>query len=168
MSKVAQALGGPLSAHIEHRDGGTAVALFGKVTEAADFSKLTALRTALWVDLSAVENINSLGVRAWCTFVRDCELAKQPLVVEKVSPVMVQQMSMISSFMGTHAQVKSIFVPYLCPSCNAEDQRLVELSSRDAPIAVPSGVACPKCKTPMQVDEPEEMYENLFGKPAGR
>ncbi|MBA3391095.1 MAG: hypothetical protein H0T89_00540 [Deltaproteobacteria bacterium] len=168
MPKIAQSLGGSLAAHIEYRDGGTSVALFGKVTEAADFSKLTALRTALWVDLSAVENINSLGVRAWCNFVRDCERAKQPLVIEKMAPVMVQQMSMISSFMGTHAQVKSIFVPYLCPSCNAEDLRLVELTSRDAPVTVPSNVLCPKCKTPMQVDELDGMYENLFGTTAAR
>lgn len=167
MAKLSQPLGGPLSAQIEQRDGATSVALVGKVTEAADFSKLIALRTPLRVDLSAIENINSLGVRSWCNFVRDCEAAKLPLVVEKVSPVMVQQMSMISSFMGTHAWVTSILVPYLCPSCNAEDQRLVEVT-RGEPVTVPSSIPCPKCTTQMQVDELEEMYDNLFGNPAAR
>lgn len=162
MSKLSQSLGGPLTAQIEQRNGGTAVALVGKVTEAADFSKLLALRTALQIDLSAVENINSLGVRRWCNFVRDCEAANQPLTVEKVSPVMVQQMSMISSFMGTHAQVTSIVVPYLCPSCNAEGERLVEVT-RGAPVTVPPSMPCSKCATEMKVDELEELYANLFG-----
>lgn len=167
MSKLSQPLGGPLTAQIEHRDGGASVALVGRVTEATDFSKLIALRTALHVDLSAIDNINSLGVRGWCNFVRDCEAAKLPLTVEKVSPVMVQQMSMISSFMGTHARVTSIVVPYLCPSCNTEDQRLVEVS-RGAPVTVPPSIPCPKCQTLMQIDELEDMYDNLFGKPAAR
>jgi len=163
MAKPAHDLGGSLTARIEPRDGGTWVALSGNVTELADFTPLMQLRAPLRFDLGEIERINSLGVRGWVNFVRDCEAAGLELDFERCSPVMVQQLSMISNFMGSRSRVTSLVVPYLCPSCNAEEVQVIAVS-RGAQLAIQPTIPCPKCRTPMQVDELEEMYENLFEK----
>ncbi|MCX5744077.1 MAG: hypothetical protein NT062_16430 [Proteobacteria bacterium] len=166
MAKLAQVLGGSLVAHIDHRDGATQVALVGKITEAANFA-LMQLTSPVNFDLSAIEGINSLGVRAWVHFVRDGEVAGLDMTFQRCAPVLVQQISMISNFMGSRSRVTSLFVPYLCPKCNAEELRLVNVTP-GTPIAVAPSIPCPKCKTSMQLDELEEMYESLFEKPAAR
>ncbi|MBS1118284.1 MAG: hypothetical protein H6Q90_512 [Deltaproteobacteria bacterium] len=161
MANPAQDLGGKLLAQIEPRDGGTWVALAGTVTEIADFTPLTKLRSPLRLDLIGIERINSLGVRSWIHFVRDCELAGLELSFERCSPVMIQQLSMISNFMGTRSRVKSLFVPYLCPMCNAEQLSLLEVAP-NGPLMVPPTIPCPKCRATMHLDELEEMYTGLL------
>jgi hypothetical protein len=146
---------------MEPRDGGTWVALSGHITELADFGVLMTLRGPVRIDLGDVERINSLGVRTWVHFVRDCEAAEIPLSFERVAPVLVQQTSMISNFFGARSPVVSLQVPYLCPACNAEDLRLVPVSP-GVPLDIATSIPCPKCQTAMQVDELEDMYTNLF------
>jgi len=160
MAKSGKDLGGGLSVRVEPRDGGTWVALAGNISEAADLSSLAALRGPLMFDLSGIERINSLGVRNWVFFVDDCERAGIPMTFERCSPVMVQQIGMISSFMGRTSRVRSLIVPYLCPSCNAEGTQLAELVS-GKPLAITPTIPCPKCQTPMQIDELPELYETL-------
>lgn len=167
MAKSGQDLGGGLTARVEPRDGGTWAGLAGNLTEAADLSPLTRLRGPLFFDLGGIEHINSLGVRNWVHFVRDCETAGHDVSFERCSPVMVQQISMISNFVGRRARVRSLVVPYLCPACNAEDQQVVALAP-GAGLAIPDGIPCPKCKTAMQVDELPEMYESLHDKLGAR
>jgi hypothetical protein len=158
-----QDLGGSLHAHVEPRGGGTLVTLSGNVTELADFTPLLRLRGPLLIDLHGIERINSLGVRGWAQFVRECEAAGLDPSFERCSPVMVQQISMIASFMGTGSRVRSLIAPYLCPSCNAEEFQLVDITG-GARRAVQPTIPCPKCRTPMQLDELDEMYESLFAK----
>ena len=167
MAKTGQDLGGSLVARVEPSNGATWVILTGGISEAADFTSLTMLPGPLHFDLSGIERINSLGVRNWVQFVRSGEAAGLAMTFERCSPVLVQQISMISNFMGTRSRVRSLVVPYLCPSCHAEATQLVELSP-EAPLQVPPSMPCPKCATAMQVDELEEMYQSLYEKLSGR
>jgi hypothetical protein len=165
MAKLDQDLGGKLAARVEQRDGATWVTLAGPVTEVADFAPLLALGGPLRIDLSAIDRINSLGVRSWINFVRACEAAGVPVSFERCAPVMVQQISMISNFMGARSQLRSLFVPYLCPACNTEGLELLELAPG---VAIRPTIPCPKCPTPMQVDELEDMYIGVFARLAAR
>lgn len=159
-----QSLGGPLTARIESRDGATYVTLAGAITEAADFTPLTTQRSPMVIDLSAVDRINSIGVRNWVHFVKQCETAGLDVVCDRCSPVIVQQISMISNFMGARTRVRSLFAPYLCPTCSAEHLQLYEVKP-GVPLAVPTQIACPKCGAVTHLDELEAMYPALF---AGR
>lgn len=134
--------------------------LSGGITELANFKPLLGMGNPLEIDLERVDRINSLGVRHWCHFVRDAEAAGIALTVDKVSAVMIQQLGMISNFMGNRTKVRSLFVPYLCPSCNADDLQLVEVGS-DGAVNVPPSIPCKKCKAAMQIDELPEMYDTL-------
>jgi ABC-type transporter Mla MlaB component len=167
MAKLGQDIGGGLMANVEERGGSTQVTLAGAVTELANFEKLKAIRGTARVDLSGIERMNSLGVRAWCHFVRDAEAAGTALVFERCSPVIVEQIAMISNFFGTRSQVASLMAPYFCEACGTEHTQLIERSP-NAAMVVPAQNTCPKCGKPAVVDEPENMYAALSQSLAGR
>jgi ABC-type transporter Mla MlaB component len=167
MAKLGQDIGGGLMANVEERAGSTQVTLAGAVTELANFEKLKAIRGAARVDLSGIERMNSLGVRAWCHFVRDAETAGVALTFERCSPVIVEQIAMISNFFGARSQVASLLVPYYCEACGTEHTQLIERSP-GAAMAVPPQNTCPKCGKPAVIDEPENMYAALSQSLAGR
>ena len=161
MARPVQDLGGPLQYRVEPRSGATWVALDGNINEVTDFAPLYKLQGPLVVDLGEVERINSLGVRNWIGFVHHIESTGLALTVERCPPVMVSQMSMISNFMGHSSRVKSALAPYLCPSCKHEHLQLVEIAPGGASI-IGAKIPCPKCQTPMEIDELPETYTLLF------
>ncbi|MEJ7604407.1 MAG: hypothetical protein WKG01_41505 [Kofleriaceae bacterium] len=160
MARQGLDLGGNLVAQIEQRDGLTWIGLAGYVTEAADWKPLARLPGPLRMDLGGIERINSLGVRGWVHFIADCEATGLQIIVDRCSPVMTSQMSMIRNFMGTRTQVASLLVPYFCQSCNTDDLQLVELRP-GAPVAVEGMSVCPKCRGQTVLDELPSMYSNL-------
>ncbi len=163
MAKSGQDLGGSLKAQIEPRDGGTWIALSGPITELADLTPLTRQRGPLRMDLAGVDRINSVGVRNWIQFVTKAETMGLSVAFERVSPALVLQMSMITNFMGTHPQIRSLLAPYLCTSCQNEHLQAIEVTP-GVPVAVPGRLPCPKCGQPMQLDELEAMYGTLFAR----
>lgn len=154
-------LGGPLRYRVEQRAGATWVALKGNINEATSFAPLLRLGSPMVIDLSEVGRINSLGVRNWIGFVTQSEAMGQPIAVEKFPPVMVGQMSMISNFMGASSQIRSVLAPYLCPACHHEHLQLFEITPGGAG-QIEAPLPCPKCKTPMELDELPETYMRLF------
>lgn len=154
-------------ANIE-KSGETAhVTIAGAITELADFTKVKALKGAARIDLSGIERINSLGVRNWSLFVRDAEAGGLAMTFERCSPVIVEQIAMISNFFGTRSQVASLLVPYFCEACSTEHTQLIERAPK-APIVVPPVNTCPKCGQSAAIDEPENMYAALSKSLAGR
>ena len=163
MATKAVDLGGSLKAQIEPGAGGTAVILSGNITEAAKFKPLLDVQGPVRIDLAGVQRINSIGVRGWLTFVQQAETAGMDLVFERCSPAMVQQMSMISNFVGTRSRVASLIAPYYCEACRNEHLQVVQVTP-GVPLQVPPHIPCTKCGAQMQLDEPEDMYPNLFGR----
>jgi len=163
MATQSQDLGGPLKATIDQRDGATSVVLKGYINDATELASLVRLPGTLRIDLAGVERINSVGVKTWVHFVRDREKAGGDTVCERCSPVIVQQISMISNFMGTRTRVKSLYVAYVCSACHNERLELVDLTP-GRPAQVAATLPCPKCKGTAQLDEVEQMYTKLFEK----
>lgn len=154
-------------ANIENSGETAHVTIAGAITELADFTKVKALKGAARIDLSGIERINSLGVRNWSIFVRDAEAGGLAMTFERCSPVIVEQIAMISNFFGTRSQVASLLVPYFCEACSSEHTQLIERAPK-APIVVPPENPCPKCGKQAAVDEPENMYASLSQSLAGR
>jgi anti-anti-sigma regulatory factor len=161
MAKQAVDLGGSMKAQIEPAASGTSVVLAGNITEATSFKPLLGLRGPLVIDLAGVARINSIGVRGWLTFVTQCDAAGTDVVLDRCSPAIVSQISMISNFVGQRTRVRSLFAPYVCTACGADHLQLLEVTP-GVPLSVPPAIACPKCRQAMQLDEPEAMYPSLF------
>lgn len=155
-----QDLGGGLTAQLDTRSGTPRVVLSGGITEATDFKPLLSMGNPLVIDLERIERINSLGVRHWFHFVRDAEAAGLDLTFDRVSAVMIQQLGMITNFMGKRSRVTSLFAPYLCTSCNTHDDQLIEVGP-GGEVAVTPTKPCSRCKSEMQLDELEDMYQTV-------
>jgi anti-anti-sigma regulatory factor len=115
---------------------------------------LTAPRTGgrqVIIDGSELKRMNSMGVAAWMRFIGD--LSQQgPLLLRKLSPVLITQASMISNFLGT-GQVESFFSPWVCPNCDHNLEKLHAFQE-----AVPESLPCPKCRKDMELDSSRDAY----------
>lgn len=110
---------------------------------------------AVGFNFSQVKSINSLGVRAWVSFLRSIEEGRNIEFHECTSDV-IMQINMIPSFLGKGA-VKSFFVNYLCEVCNKEEKKLVETSSLP-PKSIPAAPKCESDECGMQTEELEDEY----------
>lgn len=159
VSANSLALGRSLQSRIEQRDGATHVVLTGNLDESVNLAPLVAVAGPLVVDLGEMGRINSIGVRTWMNFVRDREKADAPLSIERLSPMMVGQITMITRFMGEQAHVKSLLVPYYCKKCQREHSEVLAV----APGArVTPTITCSTCNGPMEIEELVETYDEAL------
>lgn len=129
------------------------VMLKGAIDEDTDFSPLAKLGDSLTFNFKGIEGINSLGVRAWVNFVKS--ISDKELFFEECPPIIVRQMNMIPSFVGT-AKVLSVYVPYICDSCDSETLVLV---NHDQFKTVAETATCESCKKgEMEFDGQPEQY----------
>ena len=102
-----------------------------------------------------VKAINSLGVRAWVTFLREVEEGRNISYLECV-PDIIMQINMIPSFQGK-ARIESFFVNYVSPTTEKTFTFLLE--TKNIPAGqMPSPPPCPESGEPMETEELEEEY----------
>jgi hypothetical protein len=104
------------------------------------------------INPSAVNHINSLGVRMWIEFVNGLCGRSQDVVVRQLSPALVLQASMISTFLGC-ARVETFVTPWVCTACDAEEEKVQGISE-----PIPDELPCPKCGGVMELDSDPEAY----------
>lgn len=104
-----------------------------------------------------VKSVNSLGVRAWVTFLRsvDCIPGRTVYFAECI-PDIIMQINMIPSFLGK-ASILSFYVNYVSPATNKTHRVLIETKDI-APQTMPPAPNCPDTGTPMETEELEEEY----------
>lgn len=111
--------------------------------------------TSATFNFAHVKSINSLGVRAWVTFLRSIEDGRE-IVFEECVPDVIMQINMIPSFKGK-AFIKSFHVNYVSPVTEKTQRILVETGSLQ-PKTMPTPPHCPDSGEPMETEELEEEY----------
>jgi hypothetical protein len=133
----------------------TVVLMYGEITESVSFGELTQLKGRVAFDLAGVRRINSFGVRELLNFLdllaRSCQVEG-----ERCSSAVVMQLNMLPEF-SSRLRVKSLLVPLECPRCLSEHEIPVELTSPNVRPKIPP-TRCDRCKTAMQMSEPEDRY----------
>ena len=104
------------------------------------------------IDTRGVTRMNSMGVRNWIDFVELLQQRSPEVIIRQMPPVMVSQASMITSFVG-RSTVESFLSPWFCPSCENSLEQLHGFHD-----ALPTSIACPKCRTPMELDWDRDAY----------
>lgn len=110
------------------------------------------------VNFKQVETVNSCGVRAWITFMRDLEKGRQ-IIFEECTPEIVSQINMIPNFKGK-ADVQSLYGSYTCPNCGNHQLHLFT-KGKNLPSSAQDGaeeVKCTKCQNKTELDELEEEF----------
>ncbi len=137
------------------------LSLFGPINEDAELhlpKLLQALGAKIIVNFKAVESVNSCGVRAWITFMRELEKGRS-IIFEECTADIVGQINMIPNFRGK-ADVQSVYATYTCQHCGNHQQHLF-VKGKNLPQTAGDGggdVACGKCAKPTEMDEIEEEF----------
>lgn len=126
--------------------------------EYTDFSELSShVGKTLRIDLSEVTRVNSTGVRTW---IQAMTRNKIRLVLTDCSPVVVEQFSMISEFIGKEGYVESFYALFVCDACEHEEQQLFHVG-KDVEVGEIPELAekiCPDCGEVMECEHNEETY----------
>ncbi|NDE13889.1 hypothetical protein EBZ80_03060 [bacterium] len=119
---------------------------------------LTQLPPKVVFNFRRVDSINSCGVRAWISFIRQASAGRE-CAYEECTPEVVSQINMIPNFRGS-ARVLSVYASYTCGQCNHHRNELFqegsnlpkELGTQLAPVK------CDKCGGAMEMDEIEDEF----------
>jgi CheY-like chemotaxis protein len=139
------------------QDGGrTRVVLRGDFTEATRFDDLLPLMVGRIVfDLAQVSYMNSLGVRAWCEFLRAAPI--QGYEFHACSVAFVLQASTVGDVVG-RGTVTSFFAPYHCSGCEKQEERLLQSAAVLAADMAPPRYTCPSCRGTLKFDDLPDRY----------
>ena len=140
----------------------TQVVFQGDLTEVAEFEDLAARLSGLVeFDLGGVRYLNSAGVRKWVLFLEKLASVSAYTFV-RCSTAFVMQASMVSRLLG-NGRIDSFWAPYICQSCEREDQRLLHVSSPTSIQQMAEAqFRCSSCGGPLVLDEvPERVFAFL-------
>lgn len=134
-----------------------------------DFEKII----NVFLDLSRVDFINSIGIGIWIRWFHSA-LEKKPdlkFYFMGTPKILIDQFNNVTSLLPQGTQVKSFAVPYLCPDCDTEmsvninegkDYTLNPMT-KTYDIKLPK-IGCPKCKANMEADiNPKKYFRFLNG-----
>jgi hypothetical protein len=106
-------------------------------------------------NFAKIKSINSLGVRAWVTFLRSVDDGREILFAECV-PDVIMQINMIPSFQS-RAKIESFYVNYISPE--TDKSHTILMNTKDLkPKSIPDAPLCPDSGVPMETEELEEEY----------
>ena len=141
---------------IVHETQRTRVVLKGDFTEATTFDQLgPEMVGRVDFDLAQVTYMNSLGVRAWCEFLRAAPI--QGYEFHACSVPFVLQASMVADVVG-RGTVTSFFAPYHCERCDHQEERLLQSAAVLAAGVAPPVFTCPACSAQLTFDDIPERY----------
>ncbi|MCX5747565.1 MAG: PilZ domain-containing protein [Proteobacteria bacterium] len=132
------------------------VVLRGDFTEATRFDELLpALVGRVVFDVAQVTYMNSLGVRAWCEFLRQARI--QGYEFHACSVPFILQASMVKDVIG-RGTVTSFFAPFHCIGCDHQEERLLQSAAILATSFEPPVFKCPSCGGALEFDDLPERY----------
>jgi DNA-binding response OmpR family regulator len=134
----------------------TRVVLRGDFTEATRFDELLPSMVGRVVfDMAQVTYMNSLGVRAWCEFLRQARI--QGYEFHACSVPFILQASMVRDVIG-RGTVTSFFAPFHCIGCDHQEERLLQSAAILASNLEPPVFKCPSCGGALEFDDLPERY----------
>jgi DNA-binding response OmpR family regulator len=132
------------------------VVLRGDFTEATRFDELLpAMVGRVVFDTAQVTYMNSLGVRAWCEFLRQARI--QGYEFHACSVPFILQASMVRDVIG-RGTVTSFFAPFHCIGCDHQEERLIQTAAILAANLEPPTFKCPSCGGALEFDDLPERY----------
>jgi anti-anti-sigma regulatory factor len=134
----------------------------GTIDEAFDGKRLAAsIRcSTLILDMGAVKKISSFGIREWTDFIKTVERQVQQIVAIECTPKVVDQINMVSQFLGAKGQIFSFYAPYRCDYCDMDRRVLFQVDRDHAAIRGlrPPEQLCETCSRPEYFDEEPASY----------
>ncbi len=137
------------------------VKLVGLIDENSNLPELNASNGRISIDLEDIKSINSMGCSQWINWLKNLPLSAGKVSLQKCSPAIVQQFSILLGFLPSGVNVESFYVPYFCPECGHEDLDLLEYGkdfSAGRLIKDLNDLPCPTCSGSLQLDVVANKY----------
>jgi anti-anti-sigma regulatory factor len=139
-------------------EGGiTCLRFQGTIDEAFDGKRLASSIKAqtLILDMGSVRKISSFGIREWVDFVKASERSVEAIIAIECTPKVVDQLNMVSQFLGTKGKVFSFYAPYRCDYCDVDRRVLFQVDRDQMAIRTlrPPEQLCETCSRPSYFDE---------------
>lgn len=148
------------SLDVQNTPEGVLLTLGGTISEKSEMAAPNvAPGQRVIIDTSSVQHINSLGVRAWIEFLTALCDRSGDVVMRPLSPALVLQASMISTFLGC-ARVETFMTPWICMNCDAEQSRVQSVAE-----GLPDSLPCASCGGVMELDSDPEAYTAFLAAP---
>lgn len=112
----------------EDLGGKTLLKFCGPIDEEAVFPAISDWGAEIFIDLSEVTSINSIGIRAWIMWFG--ELSDVSFKFLNCPKALVMQMNMVEGFLPAGSQVESLQVPFYCEDCDEEKEVLFEVGKQ--------------------------------------
>lgn len=109
----------------------------------------------LVLEFSEVKRISSFGLREWSNFIEAVERSVQRIIAIGLPPKVVDQLNMVSRFLGNKGDVFSLYAPYRCDYCDLDSRVLLQVDRDRAAIVTgnPPERTCESCSRPEYFDE---------------
>ncbi len=130
---------------------GSHVTMVGEITEAANLAVMAELLAPVVLDLGGIRYINTAGSQQ---LVQMIEAMGAPVLAERCSPAVVRQLNLMPDF-SDHLKVRSVILPFECPTCQVDHEVLVEVGKKRPELPVRR---CGSCGNPLEPDQPIEQY----------
>lgn len=145
----------------------TRVVFKGPINEDAK-APLNALEPSLGkrvlLDMEAVTQLNSIGIRDWSLFLKALKTNRE-VAFDRCPDEVVRTMNMVTNFHG-RLPVRSLFRAYGCDHCGHEQMELFVEGKDYARGTLPNtpAKACGECGKPtMAFEQDEEFFQFLLG-----
>jgi anti-anti-sigma regulatory factor len=143
----------------------------GTIDETFDGKRLaSSLKAAtLVLDLGGIRRISSFGIREWTDFIKAVERTVDEIIAIECPPKVVDQLNMVSSFLGSKGQIFSFYAPYRCDYCDIDRRVLFQVDRDQAAIRgmQPPEQLCETCSRPSYFDEePGAFFSYLAARPS--
>ncbi len=73
----------------------------------------------LHLDFTHLQKINSLGLRGFIAFLKSIPKTTQ-IKYHHCSPLLVHMINIVDGLLPSNVEIKSLFIPYFCPTCQKE------------------------------------------------
>ncbi|HEY4240603.1 MAG TPA: hypothetical protein VGM88_12360 [Kofleriaceae bacterium] len=141
------------------QDGVQTVSIRGRIAETFRGAPIgQSFDSTVIVDVADVDRITSYGVREWMAMLGGAPTGAHVYLARCSEPI-ANQLALIRGFSGS-ARITSCFAPYLCSSCGAELERLVdcELDAYEVRAGALVPVPCPRCSAEARFDDDVSVY----------
>jgi hypothetical protein len=147
----------------EDKGGIALYRLSGSIEENVNFEQqMGTLAGEVMISCKEVPRINSVGVKSWIKYFQVMQSKGVKMRFIECSTAIVEQINLISNF-TCGGSVESIYAPYACTSCKAEQVGLFKCEDiKKANFELPD-LNCVKCGKKAAFDDiPEEYFSFLM------
>jgi len=139
------------------------IVVSGYINEFSKFPKLQPANTVT-IDLGGVKGLNSIGTRAWCSWVKEIHHPAK-IVLAKCPVIFVKSFNQVKGSYPDNAKITSFAVPYYS---DANDERKDVFFVLNEHFGFPDGLRIPKITdsqgAEMEMDVVEDIYFNFLNR----